>query len=219
MIPALVVPVLARPELLYGMLATIDHSVDHLIVIDNGDCVDDEMVAASAGHGVLTERVSVIHMPANLGVAGSWNLGIKAAPFAPWWLICNFDVRWPVGSLAALCDIAERNRVTLTACAPPWAAFALGDLAVSQVGLFDERLHPAYFEDNDWQRRADAAGVPVYHSSVPVDHHNSSTLKAGYEHRNSVTFADNHAWYHSKVERGDLSDGWSLSRRRRLSWD
>ncbi|NDH85260.1 MAG: DUF3097 family protein, partial [Acidimicrobiia bacterium] len=35
-------------------------------------------------------------------------LGIKATPMAPWWLIANFDVTWPAGSLQQFVDRQPR---------------------------------------------------------------------------------------------------------------
>ena len=64
MIPAMIVPVLTRPELLYRMIDSIDHKVAHLIVIDNGRVVADWECDTNPE----VQRVSVIHMPANLGV-------------------------------------------------------------------------------------------------------------------------------------------------------
>lgn len=212
----MVVPVLTRPELLYRMLASVDAKVDHLIVIDNGGCVDD----FECNDNEQIQRVSVIHMPANLGVAGSWNLGIKAAPFASWWLVCNFDITWPAGSLGRFVSEARVGALVLSGGAPPWCAFAIGEEVVERVGLFDESLHPAYFEDDDMVRRCYEAGLPIVRSGIPVQHENSSTLAAGYQARNSVTFGANAAYYGGKVARDDFSEGrWSLSRRRDLSWD
>lgn len=212
MIPALIVPVLAKYELLERMIASIDHPVGNLIVIDNGDELD--CVGSR-----WAERVTLLNMPANLGVAGSWNLGIKCAPFASWWLIANFDVTWPPGSLARFAEEAERNTLLLGGGSPSWCAFALGDQVVERVGLFDERFHPAYFEDNDYTTRVEAAGYQVRHSDVPVHHYNSSTLDAGYRQLNERTFPANAAWHASKQASNDQSWGWDLKRRRDLTWD
>jgi len=215
MIPVMVVPVLARPDLLSRMIDSVDFPVGHLIVIDNGGCVDTDRLRSEQ-----IERVSVVRMPANLGVAGSWNLGIKSAPFAPWWLIVNFDVVWPAGSLERFAIESDPSALVLSYGSPPWCAFALGERVVHEVGLFDEALHPAYFEDNDLERRCEAAGVPVRRSTIPVRHDNSSTLAAGYAVRNSETFSANAEYYGRKLARGDISEGrWSLHRRRELSWD
>lgn len=214
----MIVPVLTRPELLYRMLGTIDEKVDHLVVVDNGGCVDDAQVDLSSG---CVTRVSVIHLPANLGVAGSWNLGIKSTPFAPWWLVANFDITWPAGSLAHFVREANTDALTLSHASPPWCAFAIGERVIQSVGLFDEALHPAYFEDDDMARRVEAAGLPIQRPGIPVHHDNSSTIQVdAYRDRNQVTFQANADYYHAKAFRGDLTEGrWRLRRRRELSWD
>lgn len=216
MIPVLIVPVLTRPELLYRMIASIDHPVDRLLIIDNGECVSERECSTSR----MVQHLTILRMPANLGVAGSWNLGIKATPFALWWLIANFDIVWPAGSLAAMDDTAGPDRIVLVDSPQPWCAFALGEQIVAEVGLFDEALHPAYMEDDDYARRCHVDRALIVRSQIPVWHDNSSTLAAGYADRNRVTFAENAAYYDDKVRAQDYSEGaWSLERRRRLSWD
>lgn len=217
MIPVMVVPVLTRPELLYRMVSSIDYEIAHLVIIDNGRCVEPWRLGDWA-HTV--ERVTLLPMPSNLGVAGSWNLGIKSTPFAEWWLIANFDVLWPAGSLEAWSKSHRRGSLCLSGGSPPWCAFSVGEEVVAKVGLFDEGLHPAYFEDNDYQRRVEHAGLPVVHSEIPVHHDNSSTLAAGYRSVNDRTFRDNHLYYSRKESMKDYSAGeWSLATRRRNSWD
>lgn len=211
----MIVPVLVRPDTLSDMVATIDHPVEHLIVIDNGCVVPEDFDA-----GWWVKRCSVIRMPANLGVAGSWNLGIKASPFSPWWLIANYDLLWPAGALQRMCQQGNRDSVVLSAALPPWCAFMLGDRVVAQVGLFDEAIHPGYFEDADYERRCRLAGVPVVPSGVVVTHDNSSTLREGFQQRNATTFTANAAYYRQKEKSSDVTEGlWSLTRRRMLSWD
>lgn len=214
MIPVLIVPILTGSDLLHRMVASIDHHVEHLVVINNGAFVDAEELGSDAS------RVSVIHLPSNLGVAGSWNLGIKITPFAPWWLIANFDVVWPAGSLERWATLSANDRLCLGGGSPPWCAFSVGEKVVSQVGLFDEGFHPAYFEDNDFERRCRHYGVPIERSDIPVHHDNSSTLALGYQDKNTQTFQANAEYYQRKQAREDYSEGrWSVITRRRNSWD
>jgi GT2 family glycosyltransferase len=211
----MIVPILTGPDLLDQMLATVDHKVDTLVVIDNGHCLDEGLLYREhVNHAYL------VRSPSNLGVATSWNLGIKMTPFAPWWLIANYDVTWPAGSLAQF-DTEDASRVLrLSMASPPWSAFTIGEDVVRSVGLFDEAFHPAYFEDNDYQRRCEAAGAPVIQSDIPVEHRGSSTLQSGYRGANDRTFPANAAYHAAKQFRGDLSEGrWSLKRRREQSWD
>ena len=218
MIPVLIVPILTDADRLFEMLRTIDHEVDTLVVIDNGSVVSRHRLTELSWRYV--KHRTLLHMPSNLGVAGSWNLGIKATPFAPWWLIANYDVLWPAGSLGRFAAEANSGRLLLSGGAPPWCAFALGDEIVSQVGLFDEGLHPAYWEDIDYRRRCDAAGVAVVESDIPVVHANSSTLASGYHRQNLRTFHENAERASLRAAAGDMSSGeWSLRARRALSWD
>lgn len=215
MIPVMVVPILARPDLLDQMLNTVDHPVDTLIVIDNGGVLPGDFA-----HREWADNGYLIRSPSNLGVATSWNLGIKMTPHVPWWLIVNFDVEWPAGSLARF-DTEDAARVVrLNSSQQPWCAFSIGEDVVRTVGLFDEMFHPAYLEDTDYQRRCEAAGAPVLRADIPVTHHNSSTLSAGYRLDNEATYLSNINYHRSKLARNELSEGgWSLTRRRANSWD
>ena len=215
MIPVMIVPILTRPDLLDRMLDSVDYPVEVLIVIDNGHALP-----GNFAHRDWAQDAYLLRMPSNLGVATSWNLGIKATPHAPWWLIVNFDVTWPAGSLAQFDTEDAPEVLRLADASPPWSAFSIGEDVVAQVGLFDEYIHPAYGEDNDYERRCEAAGVPVVQSGIPVDHLNSSTLDAGYRAANERTFVANMQYHAAKAFRGDLSEGrWSLKRRREQSWD
>lgn len=224
MIPALVVPILTDPERLYRMLDSLDYPVERLVVVDNGRVVDRFLLASNRGVMRYVSDVALVQLPANLGVSGSWNLGIKSAPFSAYWLVANYDVEWPPGSLASF-DLAARatggEELILSGGAPPWCAFAVGDRVIEKVGLWDERYHPAYFEDDDYRDRCLAAGVPVVESGIPVEHRNSSTLASSehYRQRNGVSFTANRELYLDKRSTGDSSSGWSLARRRSLSWD
>ena len=215
MIPVMIVPILTRPDLLDRMLDSVDYPVHTLVVIDNGHCLP-----GNFAHRDWAQDAYLLRMPSNLGVATSWNLGIKATPHAPWWLIVNFDVTWPAGSLAQFDTEDAPEVLRLADASPPWSAFSIGEDVVAQVGLFDEYIHPAYGEDNDYERRCEAAGVPVVQSGIPVDHANSSTLDAGYRAANERTYVANMQYHAAKHFRGDLSEGrWSLKRRREQSWD
>jgi len=214
MIPALIVPILNRPDLLDRMLASIDHPVGDLLIIDNGDVVTHTPYVSHAA------RVHLIKSPTNLGVPGSWNLGIKMLPTAPWWLVVNNDAWFPVDALGRFEGAARRDALVLSGGAPAWCAFALGDQVVTRVGLFDEGIYPAYCEDDDYTRRCIYHGFSVMPSGIEVKHDNSSTIASGYRQHNDRTFSENVRYYRDKEARGDFSEGrWDLATRRRLSWD
>jgi GT2 family glycosyltransferase len=206
------VPVLNRYDLLQTMLDSVDVPVDHLLVIDNG-------TGADLTFNDNFKRVTVLDLPANQGVSGSWNLGIKSFPYAERWFIVSNDVVFEPGALEMLAQ-ARRDEITLTGDAPHWQAFALGDEAVNDIGLFDESLFPAYFEDNDYMRRAEFVGVNIRRLDLKLRHDNSSTIKAGYQEKNAKTYASNERHYQAKVARDDYSQGnWSLEIRRENGWE
>jgi GT2 family glycosyltransferase len=217
MLENLIVPVLNRYDLLERMLDSVDVPVQHLLVIDNGASVTAESLELKLSDKFT--KVTHLRMPANLGVAGSWNLGIKSFPYAQRWFIVSNDVVFRSGALEKLAT-ACRDEITLTADAPHWQAFALGDEAVNDIGLFDESLFPAYFEDNDYMRRAEFVGVNIRKLDIDLHHDNSSTIKAGYQSKNDKTFFANQRHYQSKIEASDYSPGtWSLEIRRANGWE
>ena len=215
MLPNLIVPVLNRYDLLQDMFNSIDEPIGELIVIDNGGEADALFFPS------LAEEVHFIQLPSNLGVAASWNLGIKLLPHADRWFFASNDMLFMPGSISEF-QKAARDEVTLTGDVPHWQCFGVGDTVVEEIGLFDEALYPAYFEDNDYRRRAEAAGFNVRMLPIKTSHQNSSTIKSDqfYNARNSVTFAYNQHYYADKVARRDMSQGgWKLHRRREASWD
>jgi GT2 family glycosyltransferase len=218
MLENLIVPVLNRYDLLQRMLDSVDVPVDHLLVIDNGASVMAEPLELKLGDNFA--KVTHLRMPANLGVAGSWNLGIKSFPYSHRFFIASNDVVFAPGALDKLAE-AKRDEITLTASAPFWQAFALGDEAVSDLGLFDEcGFFPAYFEDNDYMRRADFVGVNVRRLDLDLIHDNSSTIKAGYQDKNNKTFFTNQRLYEAKIASNDYSAGvYSLDIRRENGWE
>ena len=212
MLENLIVPVLNRYDLLQRMLNSVDVPVEHLLVIDNGP-------GSELTFGDNFKRITVLDLPANQGVAGSWNLGIKSFPYSHRWFIVSNDVVFDPGSLELLSQ-ARRDEITLTGDAPHWQAFALGDEAVNDIGLFDESLFPAYFEDNDYMRRAEFVGVNIRRLDLKLTHDNSSTIKAGYQEKNAKTYIKNEKHYQSKIDSNDYTaGGWSLEIRRANGWE
>lgn len=214
MLPNFIVPVLNRYDLLQRMLDTIDTRIAHLVLIDNGDNLDEIKFPD------LIKHVHYIPLPGNLGVAGSWNLGIKVLPHADRWFIGSNDIKLAPGDLDELAD-AKPDELTLTDARPHWQLFCVGEEVIRHVGLFDENFYPAYFEDNDYQQRVRHAGFNIQHLQLGVEHDNSSTLRANqqFQSHNSRTFKDNQHYYLKKTQTQDYSPGhWSLTRRRRNEW-
>jgi hypothetical protein len=117
-------------------------------------------------------------------------------------------------------EISRKDKLVLSNGSPAWCAFSLGWEVVQKVGLFDESFVPAYFEDNDYQRRCEHKNIEVLSSFIPLAHDNSSTLNAGFRKQNDLSFEANSQYNEYKIKTKDFTEGrWSIKRRRQLSWD
>jgi GT2 family glycosyltransferase len=213
----MIVPVLTRHDLLDRMIASINYPVKDLIIINNGARDYDYLPVWNQ----WVSKMWHMRMPSNLGVASSWNLGIKSTPMSDYWLVCNFDAEWGGDSLKMFDELSQPHKLVLSNGVPEWCAFSVGWKVIEQVGLFDESFHPAYFEDNDFERRVNAKeSLVIDKSFIPIAHDNSSTIKNGYQSRNDETYQNNAEYWATKQKNNDYTSGeWSLKRRRQNSWD
>ena len=214
MIPNLTIPVLNRYDLLDRMMQSIDYPVKHLLVIDNNPHSHQRIKPPR-----WVNQMSWLHLPSNLGVAASWNLGIKLFPHDPVWTFASNDMWFRPGDLERLSE-AHSGSLTLSQYAPHFHTFAIGENVVSRVGLFDECFYPAYFEDNDMMRRVQFAGLPIVRVDVAPGHDNSSTLYSDprFTGRNAETFQRNQKLFAHKSAAGDMGFSWSLQSRRLGEW-
>lgn len=208
MIPLMVVPTLTRHDLLGAMLDTVDAEVGRLVVIDN------------SGRGVELpdgpwQQADVFAMPANLGVAASWNLAIRMGFDLPWVMVASDDVLWPAGALDKFAEESGEDRLVVSETWPHWCAFTIGMGVVSELGLFDEGYYPAFYEDKEYERRCADGGVDV-RRGPEVSHFNSATLHtpgAGFEEANSRSFHANRVLFES-----GRHGGFDPFRWRRQAW-
>lgn len=165
MIPVLGIPILNRPNLLQRVFDTIDEPIGRLFIVDNGGIVKGTKLRWP--HDVQSYHIA--DPGYNMGVAASWNHIIKANMNEPYWIIgCN-DVKLSPGSLRALRENIEgrtgpalsRMQMNNEDWGNHFGVFAINAAAVEKVGWFDENLHPIYFEDTDWMRRAERLGVEM----------------------------------------------------------
>jgi GT2 family glycosyltransferase len=214
-IPVLGFATLKRFDLAERLMLSIDHPVEHLIVIDNSGTQD-----------WMPPRVSMakyqwnIQVPQGLGLVGAWNLIVKSSPSAPYWVLVNDDAWFEPGALAKIAEKADPNALSFVDIVPDWSCIVLGERVVEKVGLYDERFYPLYFDDNDYERRIDKKGIEIKRIDAKVHHENSSTLKSGFQSKNSVSYKANNELFNKKIAENDYSEGnWSLKVRRSNSWE
>lgn len=218
MIPNLIVPVLNRYDLLQRLLDSLDYPIKHLLILDNGSSQVEEDQELNVPETV--ELTTYLPLPSNLGVSGSWNLGIKLLPLDDRWFFASNDMWFYPGELEKLAQ-AQPSDLTIIEDFPHFHAFVVGEQVVQKVGLFDEALYPAYFEDNDYLRRCEKHLVPVIRYALKTGHDNSSTILSDtrYRFKNSTTFKNNAQYYDLKTRLEDYSEGgWDLNIRRQNNW-
>lgn len=155
-IPTLIIPVLNRFDMLEQFLKSLDYPIQNILIIDNSNSY--KLPKDFAVNEVLADtKCQILNMPANMGVAGSWNLGIKCFPHSPYWLICSNDNHWMPGGLAEMQSLSGPDKLVMSNLA--WNGFSLGSDFVKKIGLFDENFYPAYSEDSDYMLRIQYAGM------------------------------------------------------------
>lgn len=215
MIPVLGFLTYSKFDLADRLLASIDYPVEHLVIVDNSGKRSYEPVKPD-----LVQNLWLIQVPFGLGYGGGLNLIVKSTPFAPYWLLVNDDAEFALGALEKIADKTDTEAINFLSIMPKWSGFVLGEGAVLKAGLFDERFHPIYFEDNDYERRLEAAGVKANFIYATLRHDNSSTLNSGFHSQNDLTYARNSKLFQQKVADNDLTEGaWSLQVRRDNSWE
>jgi GT2 family glycosyltransferase len=215
MIPVLGFLTYSKFDLAERLLASIDYPIEHLVIVDNSG-----RRAWQPKKPDLVENLWFIQLPFGLGYGGGLNLIIKSTPFAPYWVLLNDDSVLSPGALQKISEQVDTEAINFLSIMPKWSGFVLGEGAVLKAGLFDERFHPIYFEDNDYERRLQAAGVKANFIYAVLRHDNSSTLNSGFHSQNDKTFRVNHLLYEKKVAENDLSQGfWDLAIRRNNSWE
>lgn len=111
--------------------------------------------------------INVIVPQCNLGVSASWNVLLRLAGKLPMVLV-NDDVFVSENTLEELMKPDEMCIVTGLG----WALFRQDPGVRLEVGDYDENFFPAYYEDNDFDRRRHLANVTrvIKENDVVVGH-------------------------------------------------
>jgi GT2 family glycosyltransferase len=215
MIPVLIIPILNRYDLLDQNLSLIDYDVKEILIINNGK------------ENYIPKRkdlnIRVLNLPSNLGMSGSWNLGIKLYPHEEYWMMSSADTFWQPGTMKQLADLSGKDKLVMSAEA--WSCFTIGENIIREVGIFDEYYYPIYFEDNDYYERVMRSNVKDgYISSgirLNLPHGASLTINSDEKlmNRNHETFVVNQSYFEEKQKTDNwVPRGWNIDRRRSQEW-
>lgn len=215
MIPVLIIPILNRYDLLDMNLDLIDHEINEILIINNGK----EKYVPKRND----LNIRVLDLPSNLGMSGSWNLGIKLYPHVEYWMFSSADSHWIPGSLLELEKLSGKDKLIMTEEA--WSCFTIGEDIIREVGLFDEYYYPIYFEDNDYFERLMISSVKNGYISAGIrmttPEGSSQTINSdgNLMKRNNETFILNKKYFESKKDNNDWTPrGWNIDVRRNQEW-
>lgn len=196
-IPCVVLPAVSRQDMMERNLAALDHPVDRLVIIENS--LTGYTYAAPDGSPIA--RVDHIRPVLGLGVTGGFNAGISQTPEAGWWLLTSTDISYGPGDLAAIDALMSEFPDVPTVVTGSrsderllrGAYMAVNRACVEAVGLYDEwAFYPCYFEDDDYVRRCELAGVDWIEYDGGIGHDRSITIRSdpAKAARNAETFPD-----------------------------
>lgn len=211
-IPVFIVPFLNREDLLEALLESIDYPIDNILIIDNSGSLN-------LSNRFNNLNIHLLNMPSNLGVSGSWNLGIKSYPHSKYWLIGSCDNIFTPGSLKKISEVSSKDELLMFA---GFGTFSIGSEVVKNIGLFDENYYPAYYEDVDYCSRIEIfnkkiikdieVGIKTIESAV--------TLKSNsyFKERNKITNESNAKYWENQQNLGYPVKKWDLQRRIDNEW-
>lgn len=136
-------------------------------------------------------------------VASAWNLIMRVSR-SPFVVLMNDDALPPPDVFLRLLARAEadpRAAIVSPVEGQRYMLFLLRRAAWEDVGPFDEGFRPAYFEDNDWDRRLLLAGWGHPVVEMPIPHAESATVRSlspAEQAQHHRRFAANQARYRAK---------------------
>jgi GT2 family glycosyltransferase len=161
-IPVIGAPVVNSTYWIARLIMSVDYPVENFVIINNNGRgeIDEELDRLTQMDHKYIDNIKVVHMPANIGCAGAWNLIIKCYMLAPYWIIANDDVAFGPGLLKEMVDTLNMDPV-IGMIHPnagdfgigAWDLFLIRENVVKIFGLFDENTYPAYCEDADYIMR------------------------------------------------------------------
>lgn len=161
------------------------------------------------------DRVHVVYYGFNRGCSACWNDSIIDATdndMKP--LIANDDVWFSEDDIKLIYQAAIANpEAHMISCAGyhmgysqrvgshGYSCFMLNKIAIQQIGMFDENIHPAYLEDSDYSYRAGLLGL--HEANAPgtmVYHVGSAAIKSSpaLALKNAQTHQQNFIYYRQK---------------------
>eukprot|EP00798_Chlamydomonas_sp_ICE-L_P009212 gene9212-16354_t len=194
-------------SLLMRLFYSINYPIDKIVLL-TGSSVD-EHVQRELDHITRHFKNVVVrqgHGPW-LGVSESWNAIMTEVPDAPWVFIVSMDIEFAPGSLQRLAhhawadwDKNQLDQAFIEYCndglSYGYSAFVMSHSMISKLGLFDENIFPAYYEDTEYDLRVrkykESTGLSIHKQlySDVIALHGLPDEQGGVDHRGVVNAMD-----------------------------
>jgi len=190
MIPVIGTAVMKNPHWVERLYNSIDYPVDNFVIFNNngkGEITQALEDLHKIDHKFVN-KLTICHLPSNLGVSAAWNLIIKSYVKSPYWIIVNDDVAFTPGLLEEMAQAASPDDIGLVHAYGgdfndgAWDLFLIKDWVVQQYGLFDENLTPAYCEDADYIMRIHGKPLKKVTSLSKLYYHGPGWCNEYYTH-------------------------------------
>ena len=199
-IPYLCVLTLVRLDLLKRLIDSIDYPVNNVVILFQGEIQKDKINFVNT----FVKKFIYISSNINIGVSRGWNYFLKNFP-STYWLISGDDCYFEPSTLKNIanfmnapslleyvfCGLKIKNRNNVPA---GFNTFVITKLLLQKVGLFDENIYPAYYEDSDlWYR--------IQLTKQKVANIDNAYINSGDDkHTGSCTLNSVHPLYRKKMD-------------------
>lgn len=145
----IVMPVINK-EITHRSLKSIDKAIyEKMLLIDN-----------SADNFAKDYPIESIYPQENIGVARSWNAGaIRVLNGIDYLILVSATMVFKKGMLDFISYLELNLNPYGLETQHGWHCIAIGRKTLETIGLFDENFYPAYYEDSDYIRRMELAGI------------------------------------------------------------
>lgn len=203
----IIIPTINRSDLLVELLLSLDaqiSEIDKILIIDNGN----QNIHLEKYSLELNQKTTIYIPGNNLGVASSWNYGLRQfrnKEDYPWTLILNDDIVLDTNQIQKIKKELESqfSDKALVVGTFYWSVFAINqlncplELFINDGDIFDGSFYPAYFEDNDLAYRISLINPHLayygWYGMKPSIERNSMTIKKNPSlnnnfHNNKIRF-------------------------------
>lgn len=177
-IPVIGTAIVNGPYWLYRLISSVDYPTENFVIFNNngrGEITEELDLLAKIKHKYI-EKITVCHLPANIGCGGAWNMIIKCYMNSPFWIITNHDIAFTPGFLQEMIEISNDSEIGMIHGNSGdfniggYDLFLIRDWVVQKYGLFDENLYPAYNEDADYIMRFIHQPIKKHNMTRPFYH-------------------------------------------------